>query len=375
MKAAAVIVAAGSGTRFGPDGLKQLMTLGNKPVWRWSFDTFERHPQISEIVVVVPPGQQHHFPDAKTTDGGETRANSVLNGLNALSIDDDAAVLIHDAARPGLSAETISNLLEAIETASAAAPALPVYDALKREDTTLENVARDKIRRVQTPQAFRLGDIKIALSISDPTIVDDLQAIELQGGDVTLIRGTERLHKITQPEDLDWIKEVLLQTETRTGFGFDVHGFEPGDHVTLCGVKIPHTQKLQGHSDADAAWHALTDAILGAIASGDIGDHFPPSDNKWKNAESSKFLSHANELAKKQGYSIVNADITIVCEDPKIKPHRDLMRQATAQCLDVPVDRISVKATTTEGLGFTGRREGIAAQANVSLARQVSKRD
>lgn len=373
MSAAAVIVAGGSGQRFGSKTPKQFVNLGSKPVWRWSYDVFAAHPAISEIVIVVPEPFKAAFPDANTALGGKTRTESVLNGLKALSSSPDMTVLIHDAARPGVTAAIIDKLIEALDTAKGAAPALAVSDALKRKTSALQTVDREGLYRVQTPQAFKLGDLLLALESSAAPLVDDLAAIENSGGGITLIPGIEQLGKITQPEDFEWIERMLLTSETRTGSGFDVHAFEPGDHITLCGIKIPHTAKLKGHSDADAAWHALTDALLGALALGDIGDHFPPSEAEWKNAQSSIFLQHAGKLAHESGYRIVNADITIICESPKIKPHRETMRRSTAECLGIEIDRVSVKATTTEGLGFTGRGEGIAAQANISLARQIDR--
>ena len=370
MSAAAIIVAAGAGQRFGADTPKQFLPLGAAPVWRWSYDVFAKHPDITEIVIVGPDNNLDQFVGLHAVRGGDTRSQSVLCGLQSLTIADDSPVLIHDAARPGVTASIIDSLLTALETSAAAAPALPINDALKRQSDTLETVDRQGLYRVQTPQAFRLGDIRRALESSETNLVDDLEAIEKQGGNITLVDGLQRLDKITHPSDLKRIGDMLLGQEMRTGSGYDVHAFEPGDHVTLCGVDVSHTLKLKGHSDADAAWHAVTDAILGALALGDIGDHFPPSEEKWKDAPSSIFLKHAAKLAAERGYTIVNIDITIICEAPKIKPHRERMRQSTAECLGLDPDRVSVKATTTEGLGFTGRGEGLAAQANICLARQ-----
>ncbi|MFN3610277.1 MAG: 2-C-methyl-D-erythritol 2,4-cyclodiphosphate synthase, partial [Hyphomonas sp.] len=248
---------------------------------------------------------------------------------------------------------------------SGAAPAMPVADALKSDTgQNWTNVDRTGLVRVQTPQAFRLGEIRAALSAAGPDLVDDLTAIEAAGGRVEMVSGSARLTKITYPEDFDMLARLLSPTGApRIGKGYDVHEFEAGDHVTLCGVAIPHIAKLKGHSDADAAWHALTDAILGAVALGDIGDHFPPSDPQWKGADSGLFLKEAQRLAEAKGYVIANCDITVICEAPKVKPHREAMRARTAELLGLPLDAVSVKATTTEGLGFTGRREGIAAEA------------
>lgn len=373
-KAVAIIVAAGRGERAGGGVAKQWRPLHGKYVVDWSIGAFRSHPAIRSIVLVVgediPPG---FAPEGVTVvRGGASRSASVLNGLRAIEgAGDDAAVLIHDAARPGLSPEIIDGVLAALETADAAAPALPVQDALKRQDDAgFTDVDREGLYRVQTPQAFRLGMIRTALEDSGNCFVDDLAAVEERGAKVSLTQGTLRLSKITYPEDFDMVARILAPSGLmRVGKGFDVHAFEPGDHVTLCGVAIPHTARLKGHSDADAAWHALTDAILGAAALGDIGDHFPPGDPDWKDADSALFLREAQRIAAEAGYTVTSCDITIICEAPKVKPHRDAMRARTADILRLPLDAVSVKATTTEGLGFTGRSEGIAAEAIAVLAR------
>ncbi|MEO0983652.1 MAG: bifunctional 2-C-methyl-D-erythritol 4-phosphate cytidylyltransferase/2-C-methyl-D-erythritol 2,4-cyclodiphosphate synthase [Pseudomonadota bacterium] len=376
MKAAAIIVAAGAGLRAGGGLPKQFAPLLGRPVLQWSVDALRAHPAVSEIVLVTP-GDAGDLPVAldlegvRTTPGGATRTQSVTAGLNALAVSDDTPVLIHDAARPGLSAEVVDALLDALNNADAAAPALPVSDALKRETSAgLETVDRNALHRVQTPQAFKLGRIKTALAAAGEDLVDDLAAIEADGGTAVLIRGHRRLGKITYAEDFHIMADLLNATAPapRMGTGFDVHEFEPGDHVTLCGVDIPHTQKLKGHSDADAGWHAVTDAILGAAALGDIGDHFPPSDPQWKDAPSDKFLAYAAKIAADAGWAVSSIDITLICEAPKVKPHREAMRRRTAEVLELPLDAVSIKATTTEGLGFAGRREGIAAQAAAVLA-------
>ncbi len=376
MKAAAIIVAAGAGLRAGGETPKQFAPLLGRPVLQWSVEAFRRHDGIADIVVVLPKDDQSlpsgtDLAGVRTTPGGDSRTQSVLAGLAALDLDEDTPVLIHDAARPGLNAKIIDALIDALENFDAAAPALPVSDALKRvSETGLQNVPRDKLHRVQTPQAFRLGRIRSALEASGGDLVDDLAAIESTGGTATLVRGHRRLGKITYPEDFLIMADLLnhMAAAPRMGAGFDVHAFEEGDKVVLCGVEIPHTQKLSGHSDADVGWHALTDAILGAMALGDIGDHFPPSDPKWKGAPSNLFLEHAVKLAAANGYAISNADLTIICEAPKVKPYREAMRAKTAEILNVPLSAVSVKATTTEKLGFTGRREGIAAEAVAVLA-------
>lgn len=375
MRIAAIIVAGGQGSRAGSERPKQLRDVAGKPVFAWSVDAFDQCSQITEIVVVVPAGEEDAYAMPTTTPlkivtGGDTRTESVKAGLAACRLSTRDCVMIHDAARPGLSQHILEMLIDALDHYDAAAPALVVADALKKQNNSqqLESVARDGIYRVQTPQAFRYGKISKALSKST-AYVDDLAAIEAQKGKVKLIKGSEALLKITFPEDFRRAEMFLAPPSApRIGTGYDVHAFEPGDGVTLCGVKLEHTAKLAGHSDADVAWHALTDAILGAAAMGDIGDHFPPSDPRWKNADSGLFLQYAIKLVREQGWTLENCDITLICEAPKIKPHRDRMRQRTSEITGLSLANISVKATTTEGLGFTGRKEGIAAQAAALLS-------
>jgi 2-C-methyl-D-erythritol 4-phosphate cytidylyltransferase / 2-C-methyl-D-erythritol 2,4-cyclodiphosphate synthase len=369
---AVLIVAGGKGLRAGAEAPKQWQSLLGRRVVDWSIDAFSRHPAVTDIVVVAsedlgPPSAGQRFSRAQP---GTTRTQSVMSGLAVLTLPDEAKVLIHDAARPGIDEVTINALIDALDISDAAAPALPVSDALKIEqEGRLKTVDRKGLYRVQTPQAFRLGAISSALAAAGPDLVDDLAAVEAAGARVTLVAGSLRLSKITYPEDFDMMSRLLAPSGVpRVGKGFDVHEFEAGDHVTLCGVKIPHSARLKGHSDADAGWHALTDAILGAVALGDIGDHFPPSDSRWKDADSGIFLKHSQFLAESKGYRIDSCDITVICEAPKVKPHREAMRARTAELLGLPLDAVSVKATTTEGLGFTGRREGIAAEAIAVLA-------
>jgi len=366
-EAVAIIVAGGSGQRAGAGRPKQWQPLLGRRVIDWSIAAFRAHPAIAEIIVVADASEvfEPGTPPIRIAAPGETRTLSVLSGLSAATMPEDAPVLIHDAARPGLDAAMITVLLAALAGADAVAPALPVADALKREAAgAVSSVDRAGLYRVQTPQVFRLGAIRKALANAAPDLADDLAAIEAAGGRITLVPGSARLSKITYPEDFDMLARLLAPTGTpRIGSGYDVHEFEPGTHVTLCGVHIPHIAALKGHSDADAGWHALTDAILGAAALGDIGDHFPPSDPRWKDADSGIFLKEAQRLAAEKGYTIANCDITVICEAPKVKPHREAMRARTAELLGLPLDAVSVKATTTEGLGFTGRREGIAAEA------------
>jgi 2-C-methyl-D-erythritol 4-phosphate cytidylyltransferase/2-C-methyl-D-erythritol 2,4-cyclodiphosphate synthase len=371
MKCAAIIVAAGAGRRAGGALPKQLVCVAGKPLAAWSLDLLARHPAIAQTILVVPPGETTRYRDALPgatdyVEGGETRAASVRAGLGALA-SEISHVLIHDAARPGLPAGMIANLLDALGSCDAVAPALAVVDALKRQvEAGLETVSREALYRIQTPQGFAREVIVAAHACGDDTLVDDLQAVERSGVSVALVEGSETLFKLTHPEDFARMNALL--STPRIGTGFDVHAFGPGAFVTLCGVRIPHSAALAGHSDADVAWHALTDAILGALGAGDIGDHFPPSDPQWKGAASSIFLKHAASLVRDAGYVIANCDLTLICEAPKIKPHRAEMRASTAACLGIDGARISVKATTTEGLGFTGRREGIAAQASVLLS-------
>ena len=375
-KPIAIIVAAGQGTRAGGETPKQFRLLLGRLVVDWSLKAFASHPSNPTIVLVIPEGSSakyaafvgkcHHL-----VEGGANRTQSVVAGLSAVQAEKNTPVLIHDAARPGLSATMITSVLGALENADAAAPALAVPDALKDvSGQYLKTVDRTPLRRMQTPQAFRYGDICTALGSGADNFVDDLEAVEAIGRTVKLVPGEARLGKITFEEDFDMIANLMMGQPAvpRIGSGYDVHQFGDGDHVTLCGIKIPHSHGLVGHSDADIGWHALTDAILGAVACGDIGDHFPPSDPQWKDADSGVFLKHAAKLAREAGYSIANVDITLICEAPKIKPHRDAMREATARLLGLSLDQVSVKATTTETLGFEGRREGMAGQAVAVLA-------
>lgn len=374
MTFSAIIVAAGSGSRAGGD--KQWRTLGGKPVLLWSTEAL-LHAGATEVVVVVAPGSQDRAADVlsglsnwRCVAGGEARADSVRAGLAALTCPPDQPVLIHDAARPLLDRAVVDRLLSALETADSALPVLPVADSLRRGEHGLMAgvVERDGLWRAQTPQAFRRRVIEAAYAAwagpDAPT--DEAVVVERNGGRVALIQGDPRLMKLTYPEDFAMAEALLPRPnryQTRIGSGYDVHRWGPGGSVWLCGIEVPHDQTLIGHSDADAGLHALTDAILGAIAQGDIGDHFPPTDPKWKGASSDRFLLHAAERVAERGGRIVNVDVTLICEQPKVKPHRLAMRQRIADLLSLPLDAVSVKATTSEGLGFTGRGEGLAAQA------------
>ncbi|HIG21610.1 MAG TPA: bifunctional 2-C-methyl-D-erythritol 4-phosphate cytidylyltransferase/2-C-methyl-D-erythritol 2,4-cyclodiphosphate synthase [Henriciella marina] len=381
MRVHAIIVAAGSGSRTGRKLPKQFEMLAGKPVYRWSLDTFLSDSRVDRIGLVLPSDHIETIAASAPEDdrlmlveGGSDRTASVRNAVEALGPAADDIILVHDAARPGLQTQTITALLDGMKAYDAAAPALPVIDALKRRaDETLQTVDRSDLYRVQTPQAFKAGILASALADKSGSFVDDLEAVEALGARAALVDGNERLSKITFANDFERMEALMAgqQAEFRFGTGFDVHAFEPGPGVTLCGTFIEHSARLKGHSDADAGWHALTDAILGAVSLGDIGDHFPPSDDRWKDADSGMFLSHAIMLAREAGWQLTHCDITLICETPKIKPHREAMRKRTAKLTELELDAVSIKATTTEGLGFTGRREGIAAQAAATLRKII----
>jgi 2-C-methyl-D-erythritol 4-phosphate cytidylyltransferase/2-C-methyl-D-erythritol 2,4-cyclodiphosphate synthase len=323
---------------------------------------------------VIGAGQESLFADAMAgrvlpppVTGGATRQESVQNGLAAIDAD---IVLIHDAARPFVPHAVIDRLLAALETASGAIPALPVVDTLARGDGLLgDPVARDGLNRVQTPQAFHLDAIRDAHARwTGGEATDDAQVARAAGHEVALVTGDAALDKLTHAADLSEARRRMTAfPDIRTGSGYDVHAFTAGDHVWLCGLPIPHSAGLAGHSDADVALHALTDALLGAIGEGDIGTHFPPSDPQWKGAPSHRFVAHACDLVRARGGRINHVDLTLICEAPKIGPHRAAMRVEVARLLGIAENRVSIKATTTEGLGFTGRREGIAALALATI--------
>ncbi|HEX8899981.1 bifunctional 2-C-methyl-D-erythritol 4-phosphate cytidylyltransferase/2-C-methyl-D-erythritol 2,4-cyclodiphosphate synthase [Vitreimonas sp.] len=378
MKVAAIIVAAGSGSRAGGDLPKQYNSLLGKPVLRWSTEAFLR-AGVGEVVVAIGADQEDLFHAAtaslpvRAVRGGATRTESVRAAMTAIS--DTDVILIHDAARPGLSETTIRALIEAVrDGALAVAPALPAADALQRvgaDNVVVAEISRENLMRVQTPQAFNAAALRAAYAaIGDATFADDLAVMRKFGAETKLIAGDPRLMKITYPGDLEMLARLLDNRFVSVGNGIDAHRFGEGDHVTLCGVRIPHEKGLLGHSDADAGWHALVDAILGALGEGDIGAHFPPSDPQWKGADSEKFLRHALRLADAAGATITHVDVTLVCERPKIGPHREAMRARTAAVLDLPIERVSVKATTTERMGFLGREEGLAAYATATLLRR-----
>ena len=366
----ALLVAAGSGSRAGGDMPKQYRKIAGRPLLAHAIDHL-RHPAIDAVQVVIGDGQDEAYRDAigaralpAPVLGGATRRGSVINGLASLAAEGDVArVLIHDAARPFLSAAVTGRLLAALDTSDGAVPALPVVDTLAKADRTLgETVPRDDLVRVQTPQAFRFDAIRRAHAAwSGGEATDDAQVARAAGLSVTVVEGDPALEKLTWEEDFRRAEAALLAP--RVGFGLDVHGFAADRELWLGGIQVPHDKGLAGHSDADVVLHALTDAILGALGAGDIGDHFPPSDQRWRGAASARFLEHARDLVAQGGGRIAHADVTIICEAPRIGPYRDAMRERIASLLCLPPSRISIKATTTERLGFTGRGEGIAAQA------------
>jgi len=368
---AAVIVAAGRGTRAGGEIAKQWQPLGGRRVIERTCAAFACHPSVNEIVLVVPEDTPADWlPEGVTcVTGGASRDASVLNGLQAIE-DRFDLVLIHDGARPLVSADVIDRVLAALADAAGAAPALAVTDALWRGEDGLVTGAQDRtgLYRAQTPQGFELAQILAAHRAHAGGAADDVEIARAAGMDVVIVAGSERNLKITTPEDFARAEQYLEKTvDIRVGNGFDVHRFGPGDHVMLCGVTVPHGRGLQGHSDADVGLHTITDAIYGALAQGDIGQHFPPSDPQWKGMASHVFLEHACDLAGEMGYSISNVDCTLICEEPKIGPHALAMRSKISELLNISIDRVSIKATTSEQLGFTGRREGIACMATATL--------
>ena len=367
----AIIVAAGRGTRAGGDLPKQWQMLNGQPVLAHTLAAFAGLPRV----LVIHPDDRARAEaiagDAQIVEGGATRDASVMNALLALEGRGVAHVLIHDGARPLVSAAVINRVRGALEASPAAAPALAVTDALWTGTQGLVSGTRDRtgLYRAQTPQGFHYDAILAAHRAHPGGAADDVEVARAAGLAVTIVEGDENNLKLTFPGDFDRAAAIMKGRgmDLRLGNGFDVHAFCEGDHVWLCGVKVPHGKGLLGHSDADVGMHALTDAIYGALAMGDIGRHFPPSDPQWKGAESHIFLRHAAELARSHGYAIANCDVTLICERPKIGPHAEAMRAALAHIMGVEIGRVSVKATTSEQLGFTGREEGIAAIATAAL--------
>jgi len=370
----ALVVAAGRGIRAGGGMPKQYRRLADRPVLAHCLGAFAQHRGIDAIRVVIHPDDRSLYDEAthgldlpEPAPGGTTRQESVRLGLESVASLAPRRVLIHDAARPFVDAATITRVIDALAHAPGAVPALAVADTLKRAvgGRVAATVPRDGLWRAQTPQGFRYDDILAAhRACAGRELTDDAAVAEAVGLAVALVDGGEANFKLTTDDDFRRAEAVLAaRMETRVATGFDVHAFGPGDHVWLCGVKLPHERGLVGHSDADVALHALTDALLGTIGAGDIGQHFPPSDARWKGAASDQFLRHAASLVAARGGSVLHVDVTIVCERPKVGPHRAAMVARLAEILVIDPGRCSVKATTTEGLGFAGRREGIAAQA------------
>ena len=373
MTTTALIVAAGSGTRMGGEP-KQYRLLGGKPVLRRAVEALIHHPAIRAVRVVIAKGQQDRAAEALAgldvdalIEGGAERADSVLAGLASISGD---AVLVHDAARPFCPPAVVDRLLASLEFYEGAAPVLPVGDTLARIGDTLgDPVDRSGLARVQTPQAFRLDALKAAYEQwSGPPPTDETTVVRAAGMKVAAVEGDPALEKLTLPADFERAEQWLAgRLSPRTGMGFDVHAFAGSGPIMLGGIEIAHDRGLAGHSDADVVLHAVTDALLGAGGLGDIGEHFPPSDPRWKGAASALFLAHAVDLLQAKGALIDHIDCTVIAEAPKVGPHRAAMRAKIAEITGLRLDQVSVKATTTEGLGFTGRREGIAAQAVASI--------
>ncbi len=386
MSTGVIIVAAGSGTRAGGQIPKQYQMIGSKPVICHTLEAFLAHPDIDHIQLVIGHNQDDLYADAlgdydipAPVAGGNTRQASVFAGLKAMQSRQPDNILIHDAARPFVSSEMITKTIAALDEHAGAIPGLPVTDTIKQVSGDLieSTIDREQLRAVQTPQGFIFETIfnahKNAEAQAVTGLTDDASILEWAGIEVAIIAGDPANTKLTTADDIKKADAKMTGTnpfsltDIRVGQGFDVHAFEPGDHVILCGIKLPHTAKLKGHSDADVAMHALTDAILGAISEGDIGSHFPPSDPQWKGAASAIFLKGANDLVKQKNGVLAHCDITIICEAPKLRPFIDDMRKTMAEILGLEISRMSIKATTSEQLGFTGRREGIAAMATATV--------
>jgi len=380
MAVTALIVAAGQGSRVGGSTPKQFLTLGGKPVLRWAVEALRGHPSVGSVNVVIGEGQQPAAEEAlegldgiRFVPGGQERADSVLAGLASAEGD---AILVHDAARPFCPPQVIDRLIGALEFFEGAAPVLAVGDTLARADGELRDpVDRSGLVRIQTPQAFRLPALRDAYarwSGASPT--DETTVVRAAGMRVAAIDGDIALEKLTTAADFERAEAMLAaRLVARTGMGFDVHAFAGDGPVMLGGIAVPHARGLAGHSDADVVLHAITDALLGAAGLGDIGEHFPPSEARWRGASSDLFLGHAAKLIRDRGGLIDHVDCTVICEEPKVGPHRSAMRERVANILDLSIEQVSIKATTTEGLGFTGRREGVAAQAVASIRMEIGR--
>jgi 2-C-methyl-D-erythritol 4-phosphate cytidylyltransferase/2-C-methyl-D-erythritol 2,4-cyclodiphosphate synthase len=370
----ALVVASGRGERFGGDQPKQYLSLAGKPLLRHALERFCRHPGLDRVRTVIRPEDGALYVAAADgltlldpVPGGATRQASVRLGLESLAEDPPELVLIHDGVRPLLAPAVIDRVLQGLRAHAAVVPALPVTDTLKRgqDGTVAGTVDRTGLYRAQTPQGFVYDRILQAhRRFAGAEMTDDAALAEAHGLAVALVRGDEDNVKITEPADVVRAERLLAASgRCCTGLGFDVHRLAPGEGIVLLGVRIPCPLRLLGHSDADVGLHALTDALLGALAAGDIGTHFPPSESRWAGADSAIFLTHARDLIVAAGGRIEHVDVTLICEQPRIGPHRAAMTARVAELLRLPPTRVSVKATTTEHLGFTGRGEGIAAQA------------
>jgi 2-C-methyl-D-erythritol 4-phosphate cytidylyltransferase/2-C-methyl-D-erythritol 2,4-cyclodiphosphate synthase len=371
----ALLVAAGRGDRFGSAIPKQYLTLGGSAILRRTIEAFLAHPRVDSVQVVIQPEHRDLYAAAVAgldlpppVIGATQRQTSTRAGLEAWADRAPDTVLIHDAVRPLVDHGTISRVLEGLADSAGVVPGLAIADTLRRSNAGISSgtVDRTDLWRMQTPQGFHykvILDAHRAATRDDYT--DDAAVLEATGQTVRIVPGHLNNLKITTPENLAAAEQILMNelNDIRTGMGFDVHEFGPGTSIMICGVEIPHDKTAVGHSDADVGLHALTDAIFGAIGEGDIGTHFPPSDPQWRGADSAAFLKHAASLVAKRGGVIANADITLLCEEPKIGPHRLAMKTRVADILGIDVDRVAVKATTTEKMGFTGRSEGLAAQA------------
>lgn len=375
MTTTALIVAAGKGRRTGQEIPKQYIEIAGKSILRRSIDAFLGHPDVDNVCVVISDADRALYETAveglsllPPVTGGSERQESVRNGLESLTGAPPEFILIHDAARPFVSHDLISRCLDRLQGADAVLPSLPVIDSLKTfaDERITGALNRDEIVAAQTPQGFTYPAILAAhRTFAGEALTDDTAVATRAGIEVAMVEGEPGNFKITTAEDIEKARRIIQRdmTDIRTGFGFDVHAFTAGDGVWLGGVHITHDKKLKGHSDADVALHALTDALLGSIGEGDIGTHFPPSDARWKGAPSDRFLAHASALVAARGGMINHVDLTVICEAPRIGPHRPAMRRRIAEILNISEERVSVKGTTTEKLGFTGRGEGIAAEA------------
>jgi len=373
-RTAVLIVAAGKGERAGTSLPKQYERLAGRPMLRRTVEAFRAYP----VQLVIGPGQEAMAAAALTglafpapVIGGASRQESVRRGLEALAANPPDYVLIHDAARPLVSSKTIAAVVAALESgADGALPMVAASDTLRRRNVEggWSLVPRDNLYRAQTPQGFVYDKILAAhRAHAQEEVTDDMAMAELAGLKVQMVEGEEKNIKVTRKEDFALAESLLGSGDVRTATGYDVHKFKDGDHIWLCGIKLAHSHGLEGHSDADVGLHAITDALLGCIGEGDIGQHFPPTDERWRGAASWKFLDHAASLVAAKGGVINHVDVTIICERPKVGPHRDAMKARIAEILNLDPARVSVKATTTEGLGFIGRREGIAAQAITTI--------